>query len=522
MNRYKKIYTTLFTCSLLLFLVSTLIQSPLIFSYSDSYGILFKMNWIFWLGYATLLILIYFQFRYFEKIDEKFVYLILLLQVIYLIGTPFFQEHLARFEDTWTHSYLVQEIFESGKVRNDIDIYENYPGAFLFFGVLFQDFPYHAMKFFPPLFYFVEIIVVYLLFKVLFNPRISFLSSTFYMFFNWTVEDNHISPQFLILFIFFLFLYVTVKFLRNWKKEKHSSVRKGLLLTTLFGFAIVFSHPGTPIFLLLILISVYILCKKFRKILLPLILINISIFLIYNFYLGTFNGYVDLLRNFFSLLYSGRSYSNISQRFVSNILSRNIFIASRLIITTFSVIVGLVGILSLYLKKDSLGAKFFLAWSFCMLVFSFFVGVVLKGEYYERFVLISSLPLAGLAAYFLSEFKYSKIILMILLIISPLYFIAKYGNEALESISAEKLQADCFDHSFYSDCEDRQEIVNTLLNFDLSELGERYFAVTREDVIASMIFLEKNKTEVENTIRNIEYNKTLDRVYSTYSSTVFR
>lgn len=514
-NLYQHFYSVLYILSIMIYFLNFLIQNQIIFSFTDSYGIISKMNILFWVGYLILIFLIYFQFKYFEEINENLVYLTLLLLVTYLISTPFFYEHLARFEDTWGHSYLVQEIFKTGEVKQNISPYEDFPGSLLFYGVLFQGFPYYLMKFFPPILYFVGIAVVYMLFKLLFNPKISFLSAVFYMFFNWTVEDNHISPQFLMLFIFFIFLYITIKLFKKWK------IKEGLILITLFSFVIVFSHTGTPIFLILILVSTYLLCKKHRKILLPIIIILTTIFLLYSLYTVTLNGYVDQIKNFFTLLYSSNIFSRVSERFVSNTLSREIFIDCRLAITAFSILAGLAGIILLYTRKYTLEAKFFFAWSFCMLAFSFFVGIILKGEFYERFVLISSLPLAGLTVYALNGLKSSAIFLIILLLISPLYFVAKYGNEYFESISSEKLQTDCFHDNFNSNCEDEQKIVDTGLYYDIADLGKK-LTVTREETLISMMYLGKSKGEIEDMIRSTEYGQMLDRIYSTYSSTVFR
>ena len=110
MNIHQKIYAVIFTYSLILFLISFLIQYPFIFSYSNYYGILFKMDLIFWEGYVAVLIMIYFHLINFKKFDEKYVYLSLLILIIYLIGTPFFYEYLPRFEDAWSHSFLGQEM----------------------------------------------------------------------------------------------------------------------------------------------------------------------------------------------------------------------------------------------------------------------------------------------------------------------------------------------------------------------------------------------------------------------------
>jgi len=509
-----QIYTVIFTCSLLLFLTSFLIQYPLVFSYDDYYGILFKMEWIYWLGYLLLLILIYFNYANFDSINKKFVYLTLFLFTIYLIGTPFFFEYLPRFEDTWSHSFLAQEMFEKEQVITGISDYEQYPGSFLFFGLLFQIIPsYYVMKFFTPFFYFLGLLIVYTLFKYLFNERISFLASVLYVFFNWTIEDNHICPQFLTLYLYFFFMLALTKILSNPVKNMNIYI----LITSLLSILIIISHPGTPLFLFLILGSIFLLCERFRGILLPVITFLAIIFIFYHLYQTTiFGSYLEMIDKFIQVLLKGTLFSEASMRFSGGLLSRKIFIFSRLGITALSVLLGLLGIYTAHMKWYKLGAKFFFAWAFSMLAFTIFVGLSVKGEYYEKFVLISSLPLAGIGAYCFKDIENSAIILIILLLISPFYFIAKYGNEAIESESLEKLKVDCFSFELKSDCEERQKIVDSQLHWDIKFFGDVDFTVTREEIMANSIFYGRDVQTSQKLIDERFYG--LDRIYSTNSA----
>jgi len=509
-----QIYTIIFTSSLLLFLISFLIQYPLVFSYSDYYGILFKMGWIYWLGYFLLIILIYFNFANFENIDGRFVYLSLLLFVIYLIGTPFFFEYLPRFEDTWSHSFLAQEMFEKERVMTRLSDYEQYPGSFLFFGLLFQIIPsYYVMKFFTPFLYFFGILVVYSLFKYLVNEKISFLASILYVFFNWTVEDNHISPQFLSLYLYFFFMMALTKILSKPRKNMKSYT----IIISLLSILMVISHPGTPIFLFLILCLMILLCDEFRGILLPITTLLVIVFFAYHIFQTTILGsYLEMIENFIQALMEGTLFSRASMRFSAGLLSRKIFIFSRLGITIFSILLGSLGIYFAYIKWYKLGAKFFFSWAFSMILFTTFVGLSLKGEYYEKFVLIASLPLAGVGAYYFKNIKNSAILLMILLLISPFYFIAKYGNEAIESESLEKLKADCFTYELKNDCEERQKIVDSQLHWDLKFFGDADFTVTREEIMANSIFYGRDVKTAQKLINERFYG--FDRIYSTNSA----
>jgi len=478
------------------------------------------MTWIYWFGLIILIFLFYFHFSNFKKLNEVYVYLTFILLIIYLIGTPIFHEHLPRFEDSWTHAFLAQEMFDNGRVINQISNYEQYPGAFLYFGFLFQILPsYHVMKFLPLVFYILGMIVVYILTKHLFNSKISFLASVLYIFFNWTPEDNHISPQFLMLYIYFLFMYILVKLL----SEKNKN-RKLFIVTSLFTVAIVFSHPITPIILILIMCSVFVLCKKFRMVLLPITAFLVISFIAYHVYQTTiFESYITLIKQFFEILLTGNGFSQTYVRFSTNVLSRQIFISSRFGITIVSMVLGILGLFFARKKGYGLGTNFFFAWTFSMIFFIIFQAFVFKGEFYERFVLISCFPLAAMGAYWLIESKAGMSIFVILLVISPLYFITKYGNEVFESESVEKLKGDCFYNHFDSDCEKRQEIVDSQVNSAIPKyFGKIDFTINREEIMAASVYLDKSLVDVFNLVDSYSSELRLDRIYSTNNAGVYR
>jgi hypothetical protein len=150
MERNEIIYSLIFVFSLLLFLLNYLLQAPLSFGYSDSFGLIGKMGIVFWIGCLGMLILIYYHFSNFEKIGEKYILLSFCLVIIYLVGPPIFYEFLPRFEDSWTHSYLATRIYEAKKVFSTENDYEQYPGSFLFYGLLFEFIPIYMIIFNSP------------------------------------------------------------------------------------------------------------------------------------------------------------------------------------------------------------------------------------------------------------------------------------------------------------------------------------------------------------------------------------
>jgi len=526
---YQRIYSLLFFSSLLLFLVNYIIQGQLLFTYFDYYGIIFKMGWAYWLGYILLLILVSYHYTNFEHIDSRYVYLSLFLMVTYFIATPFLYESLPRFEDTWGHSFLAQEIFGSKRVNIGISIYEQYPGSILFYGLLFHFIPsYYVMKFFPPLFYYVGILVVYVLFKELFsfkgtsNAKIAFLIPIIYMFFNWTVEDNHISPQFLILNLYFLFMLLSVKFLYGEKDRK-----KYFVALTLLGTVIVLSHPFTPIFLLFILASVYVLCKELRARIIPIAVMLAAIFVVHSMYYTTiFDITMDYSKNFIDVLMHGLKFESVAHRLESTIVSRQVFLSSRIGITLMSVILGLAGAVVMRTGKDKATKKttanFLLGWSFSLVPFLLFVALAVRGEFYERFALISSLPLAALTVYLFNEYEINfSTLLIFLLLLSPFYFIGKYGNEAFESVSVEKLMANCFSYEFYSRCAEDFRIVDSPLNYDIENLNKFRFVTSREEIMAGVVFNNKDIESVSSLIYDIVEEYKLHRIYSTSEASVF-
>ena len=233
--------------------------------------------------------------------------------------------------------------------------------------------------------------------------------------------------------------------------------------------------------------------------------------------------YIKMIKQFFEILLTGTGFSRASARFYTSILSRRVFITSRIGITIFSFILGLPGLILSYRKGYKLGTKFFFAWIFSMAFFFIFESFVSMGGFHERFVLISCLPLAALSAYFLLEFKSGLTILIILLIISPVYFVAKYGNEAFESESVEKLKADCFYIHFDSNCEKRQEIVDSQLYPEIYEhFAKRDFTTDREGLMSASIYLEKSVGDVKNIIDGYSSSLKLDRIYSSNNAGTYR
>ena len=277
MNENERTYSIIFALSMFLFLLNYFVQGQINFSYSDNFGLIGKMGIFFWMGYIGVIVLVYYHFTNFENIPEIYVFLTLSLLVIYLIATPVFYEYLPRFEDSWAHSYLAERMYETGKVASTGNIYEQYPGSFLFYGLLFEFIPiYSVMKFLPIVFYLFGVVVVFLTFKELDSSRTSFLITLLYMFFSWTVEDNHLSPQFLMLNLYLVFMFILIKML---KAKKTEGIFWFIIVIMILVFS--FSHLFTQIFIILILGVMTLAIKKFRKGISLILILFLAIFLVH-------------------------------------------------------------------------------------------------------------------------------------------------------------------------------------------------------------------------------------------------
>ncbi|MBD3155886.1 MAG: hypothetical protein GF368_04495 [Candidatus Aenigmarchaeota archaeon] len=357
----EKIYSAVFLISLAIFILNFMLQGPISFGYSDDFGLITKLSPVFWVGYLGMIVIIYYHYTNFGDIREVFVLLTLFLVTVYLIGTPFFYEILPRFEDSWFHSHLAEKIYETGKVRSTGNIYEQYPGSFLFYGLSFNFLPvYTFMKMFTILFYLFGVSVVYLIFKELDSPKTALLVTILYMFFSWTAEDNHISPQFLMINLYIVFIFLLVKLMKTPDEWRMYGF---LLLTLILVFS--FSHLFTQIFVFSTLGAFFVLVPKTRKLILPIFIFAIVLFVIHETVFteifGTFRkDLMESIRNF-----SLSSFlSSPSERIGTEGISRKIFIWSRLTILGTSMILGLSGIVTMYLKGSKTEAKLLLAWSY--------------------------------------------------------------------------------------------------------------------------------------------------------------
>jgi hypothetical protein len=517
MNSDQEIYAILFIMTTMLFLGNLLIQGQISFSYSDSLGLISIMGVPFWIGYVLLTVLACFQFSRFDSIGHRYAFLTILLFVMYLILTPFLYEKLPRFEDTWSHSFTAQQMFAEGKVDVGYSIYEEYPGALFLFGQMFSMAPsYLVMQFFPPIFYIFGAFVVFLLFRKLFGGKSALLIVILYIFFNWTVEDNHISPQFLILNLYFLFMYITIKFI-----DGNTDRRKYFAILGLMAVAIVFSHPLTPLFLIMILGSVFLFCKRYRIGTLAIVVMLLAIFVPYEFFrTTTFSIVAQDVGGFLASLASG-SKPGITQRFAATNAAREMFLASRVGITLISAAMGLAGAIFMHRDGHKTEAKFFFAWAAALIPFTLIVGLVIQGEFYERFALISSLPLAALSVYAINKFKFGFIALLIfLLALYPPYFIGKYGNEAFESVSMEKLNANCYNEYLRTDCASNLVVIDARLR-SVYEVGN-VSVISREDIMSNSIFTDNSISGVKATADSLADAQMLSRIYSTNNAWVYR
>jgi hypothetical protein len=312
-------------------------------------------------------------------------------------------------------------------------------------------------------------------------------------------------------------MFIVIKYVKNKKLRLPY-----FLILTLFTLAITFSHPLTPLFLMLILGSMVLLVGRMRIMVIPILVLVILTFSIYAIFETT--ALRDISRSivhFFEVLVSVDYKSPTTRLHATQFAYRRINYSAKIGITFYSVIVGFIGLLFLIKKRQFTEAKFFISWSFALIPMMILLNQVILGFFEERFTLISSLPLAFLASYYLIRVKAKPShVFIIFILLSSLYFFAKHGNEAFQSESLEKLRVDCFSSTFSFNCEKKDEIVISSLD-NINFLGTRHNGVTREEVMGNSII---NNWDVETTIYQLEENaetRMLDRFYSTNKGAVY-
>jgi hypothetical protein len=279
----------------------------------------------------------------------------------------------------------------------------------------------------------------------------------------------------------------------------------------------------TPIFLILILGSVVVTCKKLRWIIFPILILVGVVFTLYETFETTAFVHISrFVRNFIEILSFGH-FNNPTVRFTGlGFFHRQINLGSKLAIGFISFVLGFLGLKKLWKQKNKTEAKFFFSWTLALIPLMIVLSQVLEGEFYERFFLISSLPLGFLSSYYLTKNKVRiSYIFIIFLILSPLYFFGKHGNEAYQSESLEKLNSDCYAFTFGSDCEKNNEIVISSLDFDIDTLGIIHVGISREEIMAISISRTLEPEDVLVLFDNQTESNHMDRYYSTNKAAVY-
>lgn len=436
------------------------LTTNVVFSSGTVSGLAEKLNAYYWVGLICVLISLVLLVNSSVEASrcEKVFLMQTVLLSLYLYAISAFVEENIHFYDTWMHSARSFSILLNQNHTISSEYYSSqFPGAFLYqcVGILITGInALVIMKYFPLLLSVLTVVASYILFrKIFFDRKMAYLATVFLVTGSVWVLPKHFCPNSIAIILYLLFFYFLI--------SRHTTEKVGLM--TLLVIAIVTSHPITPIFIFLSLLSIFIGIKvtkrfSFSKIYnIPtprFISANIMLFLfilIFSsawFLFAANDLLIDQIRNVSEFLQSLGDYltfGRFTERFATTstlLKGQMLKIAYSLLFVSLSAIGGVYLIISRFKRHAKEKAYFFpfmTSWIVACVIFGIITGFLQAGEFYERVLLYGFVPLSYFAV-FAWRTKIGKIILIIgLLIGAPLSVFATYSNESFEYVSTTDL-----------------------------------------------------------------------------------
>jgi len=338
---------------------------------------------------------------------------ILTLFVLYLFGTPCFIYDTIRFTDANFVTSDIEKLINIGNTDiGGIGYLHEHPGLYFFatiISILCTISPFYIGKYFLIYLMLMLSLTVFII-AWTFSKKYAILSGIAYLSLCWT-QEYHISPQAFTLILYgFLWLLLFFFIFKNNSKNIFISI-------IIISATIIFSHPGTPIFIILnitLLFSIIFILSYFKKnyfgyyfILLSLLFFTIILYnlWIFNISHGVMQIFIDLIKRFLENLDNTR-YSSLPHVFPANpqydydlVNKIRVFMS----IIEFGIAAGC--ILGLLLMKKIKESIFFGVWFFSCFIYGLY-SLFIGGLHFGRSYIFALFPFSILVILFI-EFMQS-------------------------------------------------------------------------------------------------------------------
>jgi hypothetical protein len=406
-----------------------------------------QLDVFYWIGLGMLIaaILVLLLMRIYRTFTSNIILdmACILVFVLYLFGTPVLYYDTPRFVDVYNVLDMTGQMIQNAGVTlsgtgGDNTYLDSFPGAIIFFSIakIVSDISFFSLANLYVIYLMVMLSILLYIIVKRFTVYFMLIAPIGLLALSW-MQEYHLSPQSLALILYLCLWFIVILHLQ--RRTIASYLAIGLLTT-----AITVSHPGTPIFIILNVLSLYVLLKvgKWLKITdVSLNVLDVAV-LVLPFVLWlafVAQSYLVLAFNMLSVTVFKISSNNavINYTLTAAQPDQAFIDLLRKIITVAESIIGILCIAFLCRRETIKKAIVPAIWFISCFIFQI-VGFAIN-SLFGRFLIFAILPLSILIALMISRARFSRTgmalsaLAVILLVFSALLMpLISYGGDYYE------------------------------------------------------------------------------------------
>jgi len=371
-----------------------------------------NLSLFYWFSFAMLLIVIVFRLVLFSEEKNRILdFLIISFLVLIIYGTTSIVYRLPLYVDTYIHTSASLKILLRGHTPPPLSMMaaSNEPGAYLLYStfmLITSIDPIYFMKFYPVMFSFIMLLLLYVISTKFSNSKIAIISPIIYVAFHYFVV--YVYPGDLSQLLFLLFIYLFLLYIET----KSLGFAYLLLPIALSGMTIYILFPFLTISPSIILVLYYSLVhreKRLYKLLAVIVFIFIIAWTLWLTYPS--QGSFGIISSIFANVISKREIVELPAKIISPPSTRIVTLSIKEVITAFEILSGAAvmfwGLASI--KADKIRQRllvlaiFFMVCILGIAISSLFPSLTLGA--YVRFYWFSLMPFSILIPLYLLNIK---------------------------------------------------------------------------------------------------------------------
>jgi hypothetical protein len=290
----------------------------------------------------------------------------------------------------------------------------------------------------------IYLISIYCIFNLLLDSKNKWLACFLFFIMNW-VNQDYFSPQNYAYYLYLIYMYLIIKYVSNLNstRDAKNSIQYKVMMIILF-LSLAMAHVLTTFLvitslILLLMMSIFFKEEKTTSFFRTLPLLALIIFTSWLLYGADlmFTRIVNLLIDSYGLENTRQATLNLATK---GSISHNLIVNIRIITTLLFILSGAYNFTYLHIIKKDFSAKNYVTFVMTLTGFAALFAGRYGGEIVIRILFFMLVPMIYYALQNIKRTKISKILLFLLLILSPLlHMTCHFGNETIDYISPNEL-----------------------------------------------------------------------------------